>query len=201
MTDGQNPDEPERVIIRDKRRVDQPGASREPEVEVPDFEIDDEVSADVAPSAELVALELAVAERTADLQRLQAEYANYRKRVERDRIAMGEIAVGGVLAALLPVLDDIDRARTHDDLNGAFKAVSDQLDSILERLGLESFGTEGDPFDPSLHEAVMHAESPDVNVPTATSVMRKGYRHGERLLRPAMVGVTDPESAPATAGE
>jgi molecular chaperone GrpE len=70
------------------------------------------------------------------------------------------------------------------------------LDSILERLGLESFGTEGDPFDPSLHEAVMHAESSDVSAPTATSVMRKGYRHGERLLRPAMVGVTDPASAP-----
>ena len=195
MSSPSDHDEPERVIIRDKRRVDQPGAVLEPDVEVADIEIIEEASADEQSSAEVLALETAVAERTADLQRLQAEYANYRKRVERDRVAMGEIAVGGVLAALLPVLDDIDRARTHDDLSGAFKAVSDQLDSILERLGLVSFGADGDPFDPSLHEAVMHAESADVSVPTATSVMRKGYRHGERLLRPAMVGVTDPSAA------
>jgi molecular chaperone GrpE len=179
-------DEEERVIIRDKRRIDSTGELRDPDPEVVEA---------VAPSSEEVtALETAVAERTADLQRLQAEYANYRKRVERDRIAIGEVAVGGVLAALLPVLDDIDRARTHGDLNGAFKAVADQLDAILSKLGLVAFGTAGDPFDPALHEAVMHAVSDEVTAPTATTVMRKGYQHGERLLRPAMVGVTDPGS-------
>jgi molecular chaperone GrpE len=184
----EHPDEPERVIIRDKRRIDPNSDSlREPDIEI--------VAVTPEQSAEVTALEAALAERTADLQRLQAEYANYRKRVERDRIAMGEVAVGGVLAALLPVLDDIDRARTHGDLDGAFKAVSDQLDVILAKLGLVSFGEQGDPFDPSLHEAVMHAVSNDVDAPTATSVMRKGYQHGERLLRPAMVGVTDPAAA------
>jgi len=184
----EHPDEPERVIIRDKRRIDPNSDSlREPDIEI--------VAVTPEQSAEVTALEAALAERTADLQRLQAEYANYRKRVERDRIAMGEVAVGGVLAALLPVLDDIDRARTHGDLDGAFKAVSDQLDVILAKLGLVSFGEQGDLFDPSLHEAVMHAVSNDVDAPTATSVMRKGYQHGERLLRPAMVGVTDPAAA------
>jgi len=190
---SEHPDEPERVIIRDKRRVDSSGAVREPDVEVVEA---------VAPSnEEVTALETAVAERTADLQRLQAEYANYRKRVERDRIAIGEVAVGGVLAALLPVLDDIDRARAHGDLTGAFKAVADQLDAILAKLGLVAFGVEGDPFDPSLHEAVLHAVSDEVDAPTATSVMRKGYQHGERLLRPAMVGVTDPAGPEAVADE
>ncbi len=185
-------DEPERVIIRDKRRVDTSGAVREPDVEIVDA-VEEAVT-----SAEVAALETAVAERTADLQRLQAEYANYRKRVERDRIAIGEVAVGGVLAALIPVLDDIDRARAHGDLTGAFKAVADQLDAILAKLGLAAFGEVGDPFDPSLHEAVMHAVSDEVAAPTATTVMRKGYQHGERLLRPAMVGVTDPSGeAPA----
>jgi len=184
VTDANHPHDEERVIIRDKRRVDPNSESlREPEI----VEV---ISAE--PSAEVAALETAVAERTADLQRLQAEYANYRKRVERDRLVMAEAAVGGVLAALLPVLDDIDRARAHGDLTGAFKAVADQFDAILAKLGLVSFGTEGDPFDPSLHEAVMHAVSSDVSTPTATTVMRRGYQLGERLLRPAMVGVTDP---------
>lgn len=178
-------EEEERVVIRDKRRIDPSGELREPQAE--------EVTTQPS-SEEVTVLETAVAERTADLQRLQAEYANYRKRVERDRVAMGEIAVGGVLAALLPVLDDIDRARTHGDLTGAFKAVADQLDAVLAKLGLVTFGTEGDPFDPALHEAVMHAVSDEVQSPTATTVMRKGYQYGERLLRPAMVGVTDPES-------
>jgi molecular chaperone GrpE len=104
-----------------------------------------------------------------------------------------------VLASLLPVLDDIDRAREHGDLTGAFKAVADQLEAVLAKHGLVGFGEAGDPFDPSVHEAVMHAESDEVDRPTATAVMRRGYRHGERLLRPAMVGVTDPAAPPAPA--
>ena len=179
-------EEQERVVIRDKRRIDpDSGETRQPDP--------DPSAATPVPPPEVAALEKAVAERTADLQRLQAEYANYRKRVERDRVAMAEVAVGGVLAALLPVLDDIDRARSHDDLTGAFKAVADQLDAILTKLGLVAFGEPGDPFDPSRHEAVMHSTSPDVSEATATTVMRRGYQHGDRLLRPAMVGVSDPE--------
>jgi molecular chaperone GrpE len=131
-------------------------------------------------------------ERTADLQRVQAEYANYRKRADRERLAAGELAIGRVLGDLLPVLDDLDRAREHGDVTGAFKAVADKVDAVVTKLGLEAFGEVGDPFDPTVHEAVLHAESDEVSEPTCTTVLRKGYRHGERLLRPAMVGVTDP---------
>ena len=135
-------------------------------------------------------------ERTADLQRLQAEYANYRKRAERERLAAGDLAVSRVLADLLPVLDDIDRAREHGDLTGGLKAIADQLEVAFGKLGLEPFGEVGDPFDPTVHEAVMHNESDEVGIATCTTVMRKGYKHGERLLRPAMVGVTDPAAPP-----
>ncbi|HEX4428796.1 MAG TPA: nucleotide exchange factor GrpE, partial [Frankiaceae bacterium] len=145
-----------------------------------------------ADSEQVMALESAVAERTADLQRLQAEYANYRKRVERDRAMIRDIATADVLVSLLPVIDDIDRARSHGDLTGAFKAVADQLDATLTKLGLEPFGDEGDAFDPQQHEAVLHSESADVSEPTVTSVMRKGYKYADRLVRPAMVGVSEP---------
>ena len=139
-------------------------------------------------------------ERTADLQRLQAEYANYRRRAERDRLLAGDLAVGRVLTDLLPVIDDLDRARAHGDLEGPFKAVADKLESVTGKLGLVAFGEVGDPFDPTIHEAVQHGESPDVTVPTCTMVMRPGYRHNERLLRAAMVGVSDPaEPAAASA--
>jgi molecular chaperone GrpE len=128
---------------------------------------------------------------------VQAEYANYRKRVERDRVALAEAAVGGALVGLLPILDDLDRAREHGDLTGAFKAVADQLEAVLGKLGLAAFGEVGDAFDPAVHEAVLHDESDEVSEPTATKVLRRGYKHGDRLLRPAMVGVTDPATETA----
>ena len=140
-------------------------------------------------------------ERTADLQRLQAEYANYRKRADRDRLAAGDLAVGRALVELLPVLDDLDRAAAHGDLTGPLKAVADKLDAAINKLGLVAFGEVGDPFDPSRHEAVMHDESPDVTAPTCTTVLRRGYEHKDRLLRPAMVGVTDPSTPEPQATE
>lgn len=194
MTDrptADRPQEPERVVIRDKRRIDPVSGEARP---VPPAEAGGENGAPAQPPAEAELL----AERTADLQRLQAEYANYRKRTERDRLAAGEVATGRVLAELLPVLDDIERARSHGDLTGALKAVADQLDAILVKLGLEAFGAVGDPFDPVVHEAVMHDESDAVSVATCTTVLRPGYRHRDRLLRAAMVGVTDP--VPAAGG-
>lgn len=188
-------EDPDRVIIRDKRRVDQPGATDGDDAvgdalegaagETPD---PDAVSFDPV----LAELQQQIAERTADVQRIQAEYANYRKRMDRDRVAIAETAVGGVVLALLPVLDDIDRAREHGDLTGALKSVADQLDGVLVKLGAEPFGVVGDPFDPTLHEAVTHGQSDEVEVPTCTLIMRRGYRIGERLLRPALVGVSDP---------
>jgi molecular chaperone GrpE len=136
-----------------------------------------------------------VATLTADLQRLQAEYANYRKRVERDRAVAHESAIGAVLTELLALLDDVDRAEQHGELSGGFKAVADQLNSITSRIGLEKYGTEGEAFDPQIHEALMHDESADVAVPTASKILQPGYKYKERILRPARVAVTDPAGA------
>ncbi|MCX6442910.1 MAG: nucleotide exchange factor GrpE [Actinobacteria bacterium] len=136
-----------------------------------------------------------VATLTSDLQRLQAEYANYRKRVERDRAVAYESAVGAVLTELLALLDDVDRAEQHGELSGGFKAVADQLNSITTRIGLEKYGTAGEAFDPQIHEALMHEESAEVSVPTASKILQSGYKYKERILRPARVSVTDPAGA------
>ena len=136
-----------------------------------------------------------VATLTSDLQRLQAEYANYNKRVERDRAVAHESAVGAVLTELLALLDDVDRAELHGELSGGFKAVADQLNSITSRIGLEKYGTEGEVFDPQIHEALMHDESADVAVATASKILQPGYKYKERILRPARVAVTDPAGA------
>jgi len=133
-----------------------------------------------------------VATLTADLQRLQAEYANYRKRVERDRAVAHESAVGAVLTELLALLDDVDRAEQHGELTGGFKAVADQLNAITSRIGLEKYGTAGEAFDPQIHEALMHDESAEVAVATASKILQPGYKYKERILRPARVAVTDP---------
>jgi len=150
-------------------------------------------SVPTALGAELEALRAGLDERTSDLQRLSAEFANYRKRVERDRALVVEQATGNVLAALLPVLDDLDRARDHGDLIGPFGAVAEQLTATLSKFGLTPFGAKGDPFDPTRHEAVAHSTSGEVSEPTCVDVMRRGYLLGERLLRPALVAVADPE--------
>ncbi len=139
------------------------------------------------------ALAAEVAERTADLQRLSAEYANYRRRVDRDREAVLVNARAQFVGELLTVLDDVERAGRHGDLVGPFKSVADKLVSVVQKLGLEPFGTEGEPFDPAVHEAVQHEPS-DATGPTVTvlsAVLRRGYRIGDRVLRPAMVGVVD----------
>ncbi|MBV1852129.1 nucleotide exchange factor GrpE [Catellatospora sp. NEAU-YM18] len=143
--------------------------------------------------AELAQARTALEERTVDLQRVTAEYANYRKRVERDRTVAAELATGQVLASLLPILDDLDRARDHGDLSGPFGAVAEQLNTAVTKFGLVAFGEKGDPFDPNRHEAVAHLTSADVTEPTCIDVMRRGYLLGERLLRPAMVAVAAPE--------
>jgi molecular chaperone GrpE len=133
-----------------------------------------------------------VAERTADLQRLSAEYANYRKRVERDRMAVREQALANVLSELLPVLDDIGRAREHGELTGGFKSVADSLESAVTKLGLTAFGENGDPFDPTLHDALMHSYSAEVTEPTCVQILQPGYKVGDRIVRPARVAVAEP---------
>jgi len=140
--------------------------------------------------------EAQLAERTADLQRLQAEYANYRKRVDRDRAAVREQAVAAALAGLLPVLDAIDQAREHGELSGGFKSVADSLQAALGRLGLVTYGEKGDPFDPKIHEALTHSYSADVAEDTCVEILQPGYKVGERILRPARVAVAEPATGP-----
>jgi molecular chaperone GrpE len=142
-----------------------------------------------------------VAALTADLQRLQAEYVNYKRRVDRDRELVKQNATFTVLSSLLPVLDDIDRAREHGEVEGGFKAVADSLERIIAGLGLEKFGKPGDEFDPNLHEALMHAHSPDVTTTTCQNIVHAGYRIGERVVRPARVTVVDPEPGGEPAGD
>ncbi len=143
-------------------------------------------------SIELSQLRTELAERTADLQRVQAEYANYRKRVERDREAVREFAVGDALSALLPVLDDIGRAREHGELEGGFRQVAEALDAAVTKLGLTRFGQPGDRFDPTQHEALMHSYSDEVIEPTAVQILQPGYSYAGRVVRPARVAVAEP---------
>jgi molecular chaperone GrpE len=143
--------------------------------------------------AELEALRSELDERVRDLQRVSAEYANYRKRVERDRSAVLEQSTGLVISALLPILDDLDRAREHGDLVGPFAVMAEQLNAALAKFGLSGFGDVGDVFDPTRHDAVTHQTSAEVTEPTCVAVMRRGYLLGDRLLRAALVAVADPE--------
>ncbi|HET8795393.1 MAG TPA: nucleotide exchange factor GrpE [Arthrobacter sp.] len=138
--------------------------------------------------------EVLAAERLVDLQRLQAEYVNYRRRVERDRDVAREMAVISVLNSLLPVLDDIDAARQHGDLDGSpFASISNKLDAVLGQHGLVRYGEVGVEFDPNIHEALLQQPSSDVEVETVSHVLRAGYKSGDRVLRAAQVGVSVPE--------
>lgn len=176
--------DPERVVIRDKRRIDpETGASREA-ASVPSAAEEPVVEAGSDPVAELIG----------DLQRLSAEYANYRKRVVRDQAGLQELVTADVVARLLPLLDDVDRAREHGDLDGAFKVVGDGLEAVVGKLGVERFGAPGDAFDPQVHEAVMSApEEPTATVATCVQVFSPGYRTSTgRVLRAAKVVVAEP---------
>jgi len=157
------------------------------------------------PAARERELAAKLAERTADLQRVSAEYANYRKRVDRDRLVVREQALANVLVALLPVLDDIGRAREHGELVGGFEKVAQSLESVVVKLGLTAFGAEGEPFDPNVHEAVSLLHSTEVTEPTCAQILQPGYKVGERIIRPARVVVAEPaddaEPGAATTGQ
>jgi molecular chaperone GrpE len=191
--------EPDRgPVVRDKRRIDPvTGAVREPAAgdsqPAPAGPVTPDSPADGLGDDVAAELSRQIAERTADLQRLQAEYANYRRRVERDREVIRETAVANVLTNLLPVLDDIGRAREHNELEGGFKSVGEAIEQVVSTLGLVAFGKPGDPFDPTVHEALTHAHSDDVTEATAVEVFQPGYRIGDRVIRPARVAVAEPE--------
>ena len=141
-------------------------------------------------------LTAALAERTNDLQRLQAEYVNYKRRVDRDRDQARKVTIENVVKDLLPVLDDLRSAREHDELTGAFKAVGEEVERITGKYGLESFGTKGDPFDPHIHEALLHAHAEGIDGPTCVEILQPGYKIGDRVLRPARVAVAEPADVP-----
>lgn len=225
MTEPREP----RVVINDKRRIDpitgavrvpageQPAGTSGPTSDSPTTDIPANAAAgeqmsehetQVAeqppappPTAAGGDLQSQLAERTEDLQRVSAEYANYRRRVDRDRSLVVDQAAERFALQLFPIIDDIERARDHGDLTGAFKVVADRVLGLVDGLGVSAFGTAGDVFDPALHEAVMHDTSSEVDVPTATTVLRQGFRRGDRVLRTAMVAVTDPESPAAAPPE
>lgn len=197
--DRNSEQEQERVVVRDRRRIDPdtgevrtPGGDDSPGGAAP-AEEEDVIVTDTGLDPRVEELTAEVAERTADLQRISAEYANYRRRVDRDRESVLVGARVQFVSELLTVLDDIDRAGSHGDLTGPFKSVADKVVAVAQKQGLEPFGSDGELFDPSVHEAVQH-ESSDVTGPTVTvvsSVLRRGYRIADRVLRPAMVTVVD----------
>jgi molecular chaperone GrpE len=177
---------------------------QEEEASVPESAVPTTAGPPAAPPADSAAasqLKTQLAERTADLQRLQAEYANYRKRVDRDRATVREHAVAGALSELLPVLDAIGQAREHGELSGGFKSVADSLQGAVSKLGLVSYGKRGDPFDPKIHEALTHTYSPDVAEDTCVEIFQPGYKVGERVLRPARVAVAAPTTGLDEGGE
>lgn len=173
------------VRVTDKRRIDpdtfevrqatEPGAPETDDAAIVEDDIDE--------------VQAKVAELTSDLQRVHAEYANYRKRVDRDRELIREIAVGSVLTDLLAVLDDVNRAREHGELEGAFRTVGEALEASVAKIGLEPFGGAGEPFDPAIHEALTSEAREDITEPTVIAVYQPGYRYAGRVLRPARVAV------------
>lgn len=184
------------------QQPDVPSDETEPKAAAAPSEEEAAPAGDAGESAALVAqldqARSALGERTADLQRLQAEFQNYRRRVERDRVAVKEVAVANLLTELLPVLDDIGRAREHGELVGGFKSVAESLESTVAKLGLQQFGKEGEPFDPTIHEALMHSYAPDVTETTCVAILQPGYRIGERTIRPARVAVAEPQPGAQT---
>lgn len=186
-------DREEPITVTDKRRIDPQTGQVRDAPEPASGPVEDEVPT-VSEESQDKAAEL-----IADLQRVQADFANYRKRSLRDQQVATERAKAHVVTQLLPVLDDLERARAHGDLDsGPLKAVADKLVSTLHGLGLKPFGEEGDAFDPSLHEAVQHEG--DGTHPVVGTVMRRGYRVGDHVVRHAMVGVVDTVPDAAEAG-
>ena len=188
--------ESEGVRFRDNRKIDPETYQARPGTSQPKSEVPDDLAgleAQLDGVAESVAADERVVELTADLQRLSAEYANYRRRVDRDRKVSAEMTTANLMTALLPILDDLQRASEHGELEGGFRAVADAVQALAESNGVERFGTEGEPFDPNFHEAMTSDTGSDVTEPTVTTVYQVGYRIGDRVLRAARVGVTDAE--------
>jgi molecular chaperone GrpE len=201
VTDREAETEQNGPVIRDKRRIDPdtfevrptPTASGPSE----GAGTEEPVTQTKVDGVELTQLKTALTERTADLQRLQAEYVNYKRRVDRDRDLSRAAGVEGVLRDLLTVLDNLRSARLHEELSAGFKAVAEEIERVAGKYGLESFGEKGDPFDPHIHEALLHAHADGIDGPTCVEILQPGYRIKDKVIRPARVAVAEP-SEPAT---
>jgi len=200
--------EPQGPTVRDRRRIDpetyqvrEPQSAAAPAAGAPQASSEQEPTASAEGNEQVEELQSALAERTADLQRLQAEYVNYKRRVDRDRDLTRKVALEGFVKDFIPVLDDLRSAREHGELAGAFKAVGDEVERITGKHGLETFGAKGDSFDPHVHEALMQVPAEGVDGPTCVEILQPGYRIGERVLRPARVAVGEPTGAAGEAGD
>jgi molecular chaperone GrpE len=191
--------------VRDRRRIDpETYEVREPQATAapPTAGTEEAASPVVEAEAQVIELKAALAERTSDLQRLQAEYVNYKRRVDRDRDLARKVTIEGVLKDFLSVLDDVRSAREHEELNGGFKAVAEEIERVTSKYGLETFGEAGEPFNPHIHEALLHAHAEGIDGPTCVEILQPGYRIGDRILRPARVAVAEPDpNAPAAVAE
>ncbi len=185
--------------VRDRRRIDPDTYEvREPQATAaPGSGVDEAAAAAERGESEVSELKAALVERTGDLQRLQAEYVNYKRRVDRDRDLARKVGIESVLKDLLSVLDDLRSAREHGELTGAFKAVGDEVERIAGKYGLVAFGEKGDPFDPHIHEALLHAHADGIDGPTCVEILQPGYKVGDKIVRPARVAVAEPEPEPS----
>ncbi|GAA2096077.1 nucleotide exchange factor GrpE [Microlunatus panaciterrae] len=207
MTNDADHEQHQGPTIRDKRRIDpetyqvrEPQATAAPAAGTESVDSAEQPAADQQQqNDETAELKVALAERTSDLQRLQAEYVNYKRRVDRDREVVKTHAVEGVLKELLHVLDDVRSAQEHGELTGGFKAVAEEVQRVATKYGLEQFGTKGEPFNPHIHEALMHAHADGIDGPTCVEILQPGYRIGEKVLRPARVAVAEPSESPVEA--
>jgi molecular chaperone GrpE len=185
--------------VRDRRRIDpETYQVREPQETAAPAAAAPEKQTPPVPDLEAEVKELhdKLAERTSDLQRLQAEYVNYKRRVDRDRDLARKVTIEGVLKDFLSVLDDVRSAREHEELSGGFKAVAEEIERVTSKYGLENFGEAGEPFNPHIHEALLHAHADGIDGPTCVEILQPGYRIGDRILRPARVAVAEPEPQP-----
>lgn len=185
----------EGFVFHDKRKVDPETGEVRSNAQEGAAESAPSEGVSGTPDADAAAfVDIAIAELTTDLQRIQAEYSNYRKRVERDRSVARDNAIADVLNALLPALDDMQRAREHNEFTGALKAMGEAIEAVANRFGLETYGVTGEEFDPAIHEALTHTTADDAGenpITVVTNVYQVGYRHAGRVLRPARVGVQD----------
>jgi molecular chaperone GrpE len=202
MTDSEH-EEQHGPTVRDRRRIDpETFQVREPQPAAAPAGSEGGQNNEVPAGADegnrqVEQLQAQLSERTADLQRLQAEYVNYKRRVDRDRDLARKVALEGFVRDFLPVLDDLRSAREHGELVGGFKAVGEQVERIASKHGLETFGAAGDRFDPHVHDALMQVEAEGVDGPTVVEILQPGYRIGDRILRPARVAVGEPAAAAA----